>query len=179
MHYYLIFKNLFFNMTSHFFLWIPLLFIRRFYLSLFLKKVGKHNYFARNIDVRMPSNIEIGSNNVVNKNVVLDGRGGLAISNNVDIAQDVMIWTDQHDKDDDEHKTIFKSVMIEDHVWIASRAIILPGVHLKKGCIIGAGAVVTKSVDTLDVVGGNPAKVITKRKNNLKYTLNFHPLFKL
>lgn len=166
-------------MTSPLFLWIPSLLIRRLYLSLFLKKMGTHNYFARNIDIRNPQNICIGSNNVINKHCVLDGRGGLSIGDNVDIAQDVMIWTDQHDKNDDLHRTMFKKVVIENHVWIASRAIILPGVCLSKGCVVGAGSVVTKSVNSLDVVAGIPAKVLTTRKNSLTYTLNFHPYFRI
>lgn len=168
-----------FQMTMPFFMWLPSLRLRRLYLSLFLKKMGKNNYFARNVDIRNPQDICVGNNNVFNKHCVLDGRGGLEIGNNVDIAQDVMIWTAQHDKDDDAHRTVMKRVIIEDHVWIASRAIILPGVSLLKGCVVGAGAIVTKDVNSLDVVAGIPASVITKRNNKLTYTLNFHPLFRV
>lgn len=169
--------SILFRISSPFFMWIPLLSIRRFYLFIFCKKFGKNNYIARNIDVRCPSKIIIGNNNVINKHCVLDGRGGLTIGDNVDIAQDVLIWTEQHDKDDNLHRTVDSSVLIEDHVWIASRAIILPGVQLKSGCVVGAGAVVTKKVQSLNVVAGNPAKVVSVRMNDLNYTLNYRPLF--
>lgn len=54
-------------------------------------------------------------------------------------------------------------VVIEDDVWIGTRAIILPGVHIGKGAVIGAGAVVTKDVPEYAIVGGNPARVIRLR----------------
>lgn len=57
-----------------------------------------------------------------------------------------------------------RTIMIEDDVWIGARAIILPGVKIGKGCIIGAGAVVTKSFDDYSVIGGNPAKLLKLRK---------------
>ena len=54
-------------------------------------------------------------------------------------------------------------VVIGDDVWIGRRAIIMPGVRIGNGCVIGAGAVVTKDVPPYCVVGGVPAKIIKKR----------------
>ena len=51
-------------------------------------------------------------------------------------------------------------VIIEDNVWIGEMVCILPGVTIGRGSIIGANAVVTKSVPPYCVVGGNPAKII-------------------
>lgn len=51
-------------------------------------------------------------------------------------------------------------VVIEDCVWIGEMACILPGVHIGKGCIVGANAVVTHDVPPYCVVGGNPARII-------------------
>ena len=58
------------------------------------------------------------------------------------------------------------ALIIEDDVWIGSRAMILPGCkHIGTGAIIGAGAVVTKDVPEYAIVGGNPASIIKYRKN--------------
>ena len=54
-------------------------------------------------------------------------------------------------------------VVIEDDVWVGTRAIILRGVTVGRGSIIGAGAVVTKSVPPYAIVGGNPARVVRFR----------------
>lgn len=56
-----------------------------------------------------------------------------------------------------------QDIIIEDDVWIGSRAIILKGVHIRRGAIIAAGAVVTNDVPPYAIVGGVPAKVIKFR----------------
>lgn len=51
-------------------------------------------------------------------------------------------------------------VIIEDDVWVGARALILRGVHVGRGAIVGAGAVVTKSVPPYSIVAGSPARVV-------------------
>lgn len=52
-------------------------------------------------------------------------------------------------------------VVIEDNVWIGEKASILPGVHIGRGAIIGAGAVVTKDVPAGCMALGVPARIVT------------------
>jgi maltose O-acetyltransferase len=66
-------------------------------------------------------------------------------------------------------------VRIGDRVWIAYRAIILPGVTIGEGAVVGAGSVVTKDVEPYTIVAGNPARVVNKRSPNLHYALNYQP----
>ena len=142
-------------------------------------QIGKDSNLLRNVNILIPSNIKIGDNCVINSKALLDGRGGkLIIGNNVDIAREVNIWTLEHDPHDDFHKAIGGNVIIEDYVWIASRATILPNVRIGKGAVIASGAVVTKDVPEMSIVGGVPAKIIGKRTSKLKYTLNYKPLFR-
>ena len=56
-------------------------------------------------------------------------------------------------------------VEIGENVWIGENACILSGVHIGKGCIIAANAVVTKDVPSFSLVAGVPAKVIKSIKN--------------
>jgi acetyltransferase-like isoleucine patch superfamily enzyme len=51
-------------------------------------------------------------------------------------------------------------VVIEDDVWIGFNAIILKGVRIGRGSIVGAGAVVTRTMPAFSLIAGNPAKVI-------------------
>ena len=55
------------------------------------------------------------------------------------------------------------NIIIDDDVWIGSRAMILSGVHVGQGAVIAAGGVITKDVPPYAIVGGNPAKVIKYR----------------
>lgn len=54
------------------------------------------------------------------------------------------------------------AVKIGDHVWIGSNATILSGVSIGEWSVVAAGAVVTKDVPPMTVVGGVPARVIKK-----------------
>lgn len=56
-----------------------------------------------------------------------------------------------------------KPIVIGDDCWIGTRVIIMPGVHLGNHCIVGSGAVVTKSFPDYSVIGGVPAKLIKSR----------------
>ena len=74
------------------------------------------------------------------------------------------------------------NIIIDDDVWIGSRAIILSGVHIGQGAVVGAGAVVTKDVPPYAIVGGVPAKIIRYRFSqpviNYMQTLDYSKLTK-
>ena len=53
-------------------------------------------------------------------------------------------------------------VIIEDHVWIGSHAIILPGVCIGRHAAIGAGSVVTRDIPANCLAVGNPARVVRR-----------------
>lgn len=170
-------KNVIFGITSPLFLNFPIRFLRTKYLSIFLKSLGNNCFIGKNLDIRNPSKISIGNNVVINKRVLLDGRGGLTIEDNVDIAQDARIWTEQHDYQDENHSLVDAPVYIENHVWICANSSILPGVRISQGAVVALGAVVSKNVAPMTVVAGIPAKVINKRINTLQYKLHYTPKF--
>jgi acetyltransferase-like isoleucine patch superfamily enzyme len=61
-----------------------------------------------------------------------------------------------------------KGPKLEDYVSLGANCVILPGVTLKKGTIVGAGAVVTKDTSENDIIYGNPAKFQKKIPNHWK-----------
>ncbi len=86
----------------------------------------------------------------------------IEIGNNVTLAPEVYLLA--HDASTKRYINYTKigKVVIEDFAFIGARAIIMPGVTVGKNSIVAAGSVVTKSVEPNTVVGGNPAKPITK-----------------
>lgn len=91
------------------------------------------------------------------------GRGGITIGNDVFIGPKVNLITINHDPDPDNRSATYgRPIVIEDKVWIGINATILPGVKIGYGAIIGAGSVVTKDVEPMTIVAGNPARVIKK-----------------
>ena len=95
----------------------------------------------------------------------IDVRAPLSIGDYVILGDSASIITCSHNCDNPEW--IFKpyGLVIEDYVWIATRAMILPSCrHIGRGAVIGAGAVVVKDVPPMSIVSGNPAKIIRYRK---------------
>ena len=54
-------------------------------------------------------------------------------------------------------------IVIEDHAWLGTHVVVLPGVTIGKGAIVAAGSVVTKDIPAYEVWGGVPAKFIKNR----------------
>jgi len=87
------------------------------------------------------------------------------IGNNVRIAPySIILDSDFHDINNHFSDGKSSAVIIDDDVWIATRATILKGVHIGKGAVIATGSVVTKDVPPFTIVGGVPAKVIRRLK---------------
>lgn len=87
------------------------------------------------------------------------------IGNYVCINDGVLILSGSHDVLDPKWNHIKAEIRIEDYVWIGTQAMILPGVHIGRGAVIGARAVVSKSVKPGEIVIGNPAKVLSKKRD--------------
>ena len=107
--------------------------------------------------------LTIGVRSRINRDCTLDARGSITIGEDVSISPEVFILTASHGVDDPEFRVETRPVVIEDHVWIGTRAVVMPGVRLGRGCVVCAGAVVTRDVAPLDVVGGVPARTIRRR----------------
>lgn len=122
-------------------------------------------------EIRNPAGLIIGERTIVGHRAILDARNGLDIGNNVNISTGVWIWTRQHDPQDPDFKEVGGKVVIGDYVWLSCRTIILPGVTIGKGCVVAAGAVVTKNTADWTIVGGVPASVIGNRNSNVNYKL--------
>ncbi len=95
---------------------------------------------------------------------------GTRIGKHCFLGQHVSICNHKHPERDEKDyeqgiKTYWKlePVIIEDNVSIGSQVTLLPGITLGKGCKIGGGAVVTKSVPAGETWAGNPARKLENK----------------
>lgn len=117
--------------------------------------LGKNSVINTGTIIRIRDNakLSIGNNTGINSNVLITCRDNIYIGNNVLIGPNTMIFDHDHDYKSrlwhNEYKN--EKIIIEDDVWIGCGAIILKGSHLKKGCIIGAGAIVKGCVEEKEI----------------------------
>ena len=135
----------------------------------YFSTLGENNKIGRSVNIANIENIKLGSNVTINAEVYLvASRSQIIIGNNVSIAPRCILQTQNH-KYIDKNILINKqgdessNIIIQDDVWLGSNVIVLPGVTIAKGCVIGAGSVVTKDTEPYGVYVGVPAKKIKER----------------
>ena len=127
-------------------------------------KIGSNIGIAGNIVPPASKNLIVGDHVSIHSDKI-DVRAPLKIGNYVIIGDSASIITCSHDIDSPEWTFKTYGLEIEDFVWIATRAMILPSCRkIGRGAVIGAGAVVVKDVPPMAVVSGNPAQIIRYRK---------------
>lgn len=106
-------------------------------------------------------NIAIGKDVFINSGCHFQDQGGIEIGDGALIGHNVVLATINHDLNPKENrKNHYAPIKIGSHVWIGSNATILPGLTIGDYAVVAAGAVVTRDVPAMTVVGGVPAKVL-------------------
>lgn len=130
-----------------------------------LHKVFPH--LGENSRVEIPfsgvrtANVRFGRNVIVMPGCLMMSAGGITIDDEVMIAANVQLISNNHDLEQRNVITC-KPVHICRQVWIGAGATILPGVTIGENAVVGAGSVVTHDVEPNTIVAGNPARFIRK-----------------
>ena len=161
---------------NHLLTHIPVNWLRKACLGGWLGSFGPGTSVQMNCRFLNGRKVHLGKRNVINFGCLFDGRKfHIRTGDDVSIGPEAAILTLGHDPQSPLFVDRGGDVIIGNHVWIAYRAIILPGVTIGEGAVVGAGAVVTKNVRPYAIVAGNPAREVGERDKNLSYELNFSP----
>ena len=127
--------------------------------ELFYNQIGENSIIYNQLTVVRPKNVTIGKNVTVMNGVLMMSAGGITIEDNVMIAANVQLISNNHDPYD-RYVITCKPILIKEGAWIGAGATILPGVTIGKYAIIGANSLVSKDIPDYGVAVGSPAKVI-------------------
>lgn len=132
--------------------------------------IGKGTAMAPNTSLRNGERISIGTDSHIGERSSLwagDSSGCIKIGNNVSLAPDVYItasdYTFKKGLTFRQQPKNERDVIIGNDVWLGVKVVVTAGVTIGDGCIVGAGAVVTKDLPPNTIAGGIPAKVIKER----------------
>ena len=119
---------------------------------------------ARKSRVDYPWRLSMGERSSIADGAWVYCMDEITIGDCVCIGEDVQLLTGSHSLSSPTFDLVTRPITIKDNAWVATGAVVLPGVTIGEGAVVAAGAVVTKDVEPWTVVGGNPAKVIGKRE---------------
>lgn len=133
-------------------------------LKLFGAKVGKCCVVKSSCEVWQPWNLTMGDYVALSENVVCYTVDKITIGSQTTISRDAFLCCASHDVSSPIMELTYAPITIGSNAWIAARSIVMPGRTVGDGAVVAAGAVVVSDVDSWTVVGGNPAKFISKRE---------------
>lgn len=139
--------------------------------------VGDRCAIERGVRIMTRGGLRIGDKTNINAGALLDARGGLTIGRRVNISPEVALLSAEHDPQSPSFAGRTRSVVVGDGVWIAHRAIVLPGADLGDGVVVAAGAVVRGRIPSHTIVAGNPAVTIGERDSSAQSTLERYRRF--
>ena len=114
--------------------------------------------------------LKLGDGVDVGCNTILSSGSGIFIGNSVLIAGNCYIGGGRYIANRTDipikEQGIYSRgpVIIKDDVWLGAGVTVLDGIEIGRGCIVGAGALVTKNLPDYSIAVGVPAKVTQTRK---------------
>lgn len=132
-------------------------------------EIGRRSNVKHGAVIRaMGNRVVLGQRVSIGEYSYIAGHGGVTIGDFSIIAPHCCISAANHIFVDDKVPIRFQGesacgIIIGKDVWIGARSVILDGVTIGDGCVVGAGSVVTRSLEPRVIAFGAPARVHRKR----------------
>ena len=110
------------------------------------------------------ANLTIGNHSSIQTDR-FDLRARIEIGSYVVIGAEVEIITVSHAVDSPDWEQKSYGIAIDDYCWLATKAFILPSCQkIERGAVCAAGSVVARNIGAMEIVAGNPVKLLRMRK---------------
>ncbi len=136
---------------------------RRMILRSFGAKVGRNVIVRPSARITYPWKVTIGNEGWIGDRATLYSLDQITIGAHCCISQNAYLAAAGHDIRSVSFDYVTSHVFVEDEVWVATGAMLLPGVRIGRGAVIAAGTVVTKDVPEAAIMAGVPARQIGTR----------------
>lgn len=135
---------------------------RVFWLKMFGAKIVGAPFVHQRAIIQIPWNLILHDGACIGDRAIIYTLDIIEIKKNATVAQEVYLCTGSHDFSNEIRPLVTSSIVIYENAFVGARAFILPGVTIGQNSIVGAGSIVTKSIESNSVVVGNPAKYIKR-----------------
>lgn len=142
--------------------------LRSLVYGAFFRHLGGFAWVQHGVTIVQANRLSVGRHFGCNTGTYINAIGTITIGDYVLLGSNVTISSGRHPIEG-AYPPVFARpaeplpIVIENGVWIAAGAVIMPGVTLREGTVIGANAVVTKDTEAFGVYVGAPARKIRSR----------------
>lgn len=142
--------------------WWPYNGFKRMLLRCFGAKVGKGVVIKPCVNIKYPWHLSIGDHTWIGENVWIENAADILIGTNCCISQGAMLLSGNHDYTKVTFDVNVKPIVLEDGVWIGTRAVVCMGITMGEESVLTVNSVITKNAAPRSVWQGNPA--VEKKK---------------
>lgn len=114
--------------------------------------------------IRMPWNLAMDDRACLGPGVDVYNLAPVTLGARCTIAQHVSLCTGSHDFSTHRLPLVTAPIAVGEDAFVGLRAIVLPGVRIGKGCVVGAGSVVSRDTEDWTICAGNPCRTVKKRE---------------
>lgn len=132
-------------------------------LRMFGARVGTNVVLKPGLRIKFPWKLSIADHVWLGESVWIDNLDDVTIESHACISQEAMLVCGNHDYTTTTFDLMTRPIVIERGAWVATRAVIGPGVRVGTHAVVTAGSVATKSLDAYGIYRGNPAERIGTR----------------
>ena len=141
---------------------------RAFVLRRFGARLGPNCRIYAGARIWAPWNLVCEDAVAVADGAVLYNAAPMHLGSHAIVSQDAYLCGATHDYDDPAFPMVDKPITLGRYAWIASRAVVGPGVQVGDGAVLGLCSLATRDLQPWTVYAGMPAKAIkTRRKHPL------------
>lgn len=135
---------------------IPFSNVLVFILRIFGAVIGKDVRIKPGIRIKYPWKLTIEDHAWLD-HCIIENLDHIYIGKNACVSINCMLLTGNHDYKASTFSLITKPVVIQDGAWVASGAIVCPGITIYTHAVLKSGSVATKDLEAFAVYQGNPA----------------------
>lgn len=142
--------------------------LRYLVYRLLFEKIESMPFISTNVKFMHMHKISLGRGVLINSNCYLYGKGGIRIGSGTLLSPNCVLVAGGHDIHGDapilQLPSKSEPIVIGDDCWLGANVSVMGGVTIADGCVIGAGAVVTRDTEPYGIYAGVPARRIGARK---------------
>jgi len=137
---------------------------KRAVLRAFGARVGDNVVIKPRVNIKYPWNLQLGDHVWLGEGVWIDSLAPVRIASNVCLSQEAYLLTGNHNYKDPAFGLVVEEIRIEDGVWIGARAMVCPGVHVRRNTVLTVGSVLHSDSVEGGIYRGNPAQLVRQRR---------------